>query len=706
MNEEYYVGRVQSVIFANAPFYIVRAIVVSEKSAKSTSVKGNFIGGVHPGTVVVFRAKTVKDPKHGESLQITQIPVSSSLLKGDALLKFKEWLPNPQERLTLDTLSSLAEAGLNPKQINLVLPEVLSNPNVLTENPWKFVLKGIPFKVADQFASFNKVRFEAFQADNIDRVIGAIYSVLLQTLKEGNCYVGSSTLFIEVNKLANITDPDVIKHALAKMNKDGNLIIDQVKDSKAYCLYLPTYYNMEKDVASLLTDPSRRRNPALFTDAEVQAFCDYPLTPEQISAIRLGVREPVSILTGLPGTGKTTTVKTLCRILQHLGENVLLVAPTGIAAKRMEAVTGIKATTIHRAFAAGGKEQEKNFSDYTGLKKETDGYSNADLPPLDPTLDPWGYGPLHKRPESVLIVDESSMIDLHLAWRMLRGISLSCRVIFVGDVAQLPPVGAGLVLRDMIEANVSPKTYLNKTFRQEEGSSVIQVAHDIHNGKVPTLGKEYSGEATEFHNRLSLEAVTDQIINVCHELKENNIDFHVMSPTHHGDAGVTAINKALRDALNPPHALSHKPLRVGDDEVRVGDRVMITKNDYDLEVFNGDIGVLNSIEKGGVEVLFYNGANATIVQIPTERISNLLRLAYATTVHKAQGQEYHTIVMPLMPEFGSFGLSRNLVYTAVTRAKNRVILVGDRQALAMAVSNGHGVQRNSRLKERLLECVK
>lgn len=702
MSEQYYVGRVQAVIFTNAPFYIVRALVVGEKSAKSIAVKGNFVGGIRPGSIIVFRGKELKDPKHGESLQVTQCPVSSALLKGDAQIKLKEWMPDAQERLMLDTLSTLSDAGLNAKLINLILPDVLATPNILSENPWKFVLKGVPFKVADQFASYNKVKFEAFQADNIDRVIGAVYSVLLQALKDGNCYLGSTALFMEVGKLAGITDPDAIKQALAKMKKENSIVIDPVKDSKTYSLYLPSYYNMEMDVANGLTDKGRRNNPAHFTDEEVQSFCSYPLTKEQISAIRLGVREPVSILTGLPGTGKTTTVKTLCKVLQYLGENVLLVAPTGIAAKRMEAVTGIKATTIHRAFGAGGDgDKDKLFADYSGIKKEQDGSINSDLPPIDPSLDPWFYGPNHKRPESVLIIDEASMIDLHLAWRMLRGISTTCRIIFVGDIAQLPPVGAGNVLKDMIASKSIPTTDLRTIFRQEAGSSVMKVSHDIHNGVMPTLGIENSGEATEFHNRPTLDSVTDQIINICQELKDNNIDFHVMSPTHHGEAGVTALNKALRDALNPSSHHSTKPLRVGDDEVRIGDRVMITKNDYDLEVFNGDIGVLNSIEKGGVEVLFYNGANATLVQIPTQRISNILRLAYATTVHKAQGQEYHTIVMPLMTEFGNFGLSRNLLYTAVTRAKNKVILVGDKQALAIAVSNGQGLQRNSRLRERL-----
>lgn len=706
MSEEYYVGRVQTVIFTNAPFYIVRALVVGEKTSKVTSVKGNFVGGVRPGTIIVFRAKVVKDPKHGESLQMTQCPVSSRLLKGDALAKLKEWLPDEKERLVLDTISTLADAGLNAKLINLILPDVIENPDILAENPWKFVLKGVPFKVADQFASYNKVTFSAFQADNIDRVVGAIYAVLLQALKEGNCYLGSTPLFMEVGKLAGLTDPYVIKQALAKMGTEKSIVIDPIKDTKTYCLYLPAYYDIEQEVAHYLTTTSRRRNPALFTDEEVQSFCTYPLTSEQISAIRLGVREPVSILTGLPGTGKTTTVKTLCKILQHLGEHVLLVAPTGIAAKRMEAVTGIKATTIHRAFGAGGEEKEKTFADYTGIKKEQDGSINSDLPPIDPSLDPWIYGPNKKRPESVLIIDEASMIDLHLTWRMFRGISQNCRVIFVGDTAQLPPVGAGNVLKDMIASKAIPMTDLRTIFRQQAGSSVIQVAHDIHNGVMPTFGIEGSGEDTEFHNRPTLDSVTDQIINVCQELKDNKIDFHVMSPTHHGEAGVTALNKALRDALNPASSHIHKPLRVGDDEVRIGDRVMITKNDYDLEVFNGDIGVLNSIEKGGVEVLFYNGAHVTLVQIPTERIGNLLRLAYATTVHKAQGQEYHTIVMPLMTEFGNFGLTRNLLYTAVTRAKNKVILVGDKQALAIAVSKGQGIQRNSQLETKLADIIK
>jgi exodeoxyribonuclease V alpha subunit len=292
-------------------------------------------------------------------------------------------------------------------------------------------------------------------------------------------------------------------------------------------------------------------------------------------------------------------------------------------------------------------------------------------------------------------VDEASMVDLHLMWRLLRGISPSCRVVLVGDTAQLPPVGAGFVLKEIIESDLIPRVHLEDIFRQGEGSGVVRSAHDIYRGVVPTGCSDYN-----FKELRNNDYVLEEIIKVCKELKLDGVDFHVMSPTHHGVLGVTRLNKELRSVLNPRN-INKNTLKVGKDEIREGDRVMVTKNDYNLDVFNGDIGVVHLISKSGVEVVLKGTKKEILVEIPRNRVGSLLRLAYCTTVHKAQGQEYHTIVMPMVIEHGRTLLKRSLYYTAITRATDKVFVFGDLDSIEVSVSNDTTNNNLCGLKNRL-----
>ena len=511
---------------------------------------------------------------------------------------------------------------------------------------------------------------------------------------KGNTFLEANNVFADVSTLTGSEDAQEIASAIKFMKDCGKLVIE--KHGRSNGIFHPSYHRMEKEVSEDLTDPQRRCTDTEYTDDYIRSFSRFGLTDTQVEGIRKGLTESVSIVTGLPGTGKTTILNTLCKILQTEKQSVLLVAPTGIASKRASDVTGLEASTIHRAFGAGISYHESSTgllaSEYAGIVKSAE--DKAESPLSDPLKEPLEYGSYNERTESVVIIDESSMVDLHLLWRILQGVSLSTRVVLVGDVEQLPPVGVGFPLRDLIDAEVLPRTHLTTVFRQGEGSDVVNGAHAIHRGERP----EYKGDL-QFVKITSSKRIQEEVVRICKELHDEGTDFHVISPTHHGDAGVTALNKALRPVLNPN--LTHlKSLRVGDDEIRVNDKIMITQNDYELEVFNGDIGHIVQINSVSV-VLQVKGSINTLVEIPTDRVRSLVRLSYATTVHKSQGQEYHTVVIPMTRSHGHFLLKRSLVYTGITRAKVRVILVGDPSALDLAIRNKDENGKLSRLKYRL-----
>ena len=722
MADKIYVASVTSIIFNNNAYYIVKARVADESKTTLLSVKGNLIGNnltgqVRVGSIILFKgSEPVKDKTGSMTITATQSCVNPKHLKGEAKNRFNEWV-EAKDRGLFDVFALLIESGLPSSLVTHIAPEILQNSDILSTNPWKFVCKGVPFEVADNFARFTSSN-PNIDFHHPDRISGAIYAFLIKNSRE-HCY-GILTDLYKALEEWNIHDGMAISIAIRDLVKSNEVHVENIsEDSNTKAIFLKSYYNMEVDCSQLLSSPLRRRASVFLSDVEIQNHCSYPLTTEQIQAIHLGLKEPVSLITGLPGTGKTTTLKTLCKILIEQGERVLLVAPTGIAAKRIESVTSIPAFTIHRAFGAGlvaDQNKDKPISDYNGLRKDLETEPTLNVPNLDPTKEVWAFsgGSKGRRKESVLIIDESSMLDLHLLWRVLKGVSDACRLVFVGDVQQLPPVSAGFTFRDMLESNVIPKTELKTIFRQGAGSSIAMACYDIHQEKMPRLEAEgffenqtdpSKKEGIEFQTRSVADAVADQIVEICLGLKEEMLDFHVVSPIWGKEAGVSELNKRLREALNPVDGLT--PIyKSGNDELRVGDRVTMVKNDYDLLVYNGDIGVLTTIEKDNLIVIFddFKG-NGNLVEIPKKKATELLRLAYATTVHKAQGLEYDVIVMPVLHEFGNI-LQKNLVYTAITRAKKRVYLVGNKKALEGALTNNKSLLRRGKLKERLISSVK
>jgi exodeoxyribonuclease V alpha subunit len=398
-------------------------------------------------------------------------------------------------------------------------------------------------------------------------------------------------------------------------------------------------------------------------------FVDEQLSGEQRSAIEMALTNPVSVLTGGPGTGKTTCLKALITSLETQSMKYALASPTGRAAKRLSEATGRPARTIHRLL------------EYSPVE----GFKHNDENPLD--LD-------------FLVVDEASMLDLLLTNNLLKAVQPGTRILFVGDVDQLPSVGAGDVLRDLIDSQIVPVTRLSTIFRQAANSKIITNAHLINQGKFPDFSRN-EGDFFLFPAE-DATAAADWIIQIVTERIPQKFgfdalhDIQVMAPIYRGPAGVTLLNDRLQEKLNPPG--NHKPeRRLFGTSFRLGDKVMQTQNNYDKDVYNGDIGFIQSMDliEQNLTVNF-DGRSVAFDWSEADQLS----LAYAISVHKAQGSEFPVVVMPVVTQHYTM-LQRNLLYTAITRARKLCVLAGSRRAVTMAVRNNKVTQRFTALEWRL-----
>ncbi len=690
----FYVAKVMGQVFANAPYYVLRCVVHSESKSEAKTIKGKIIGNTERDSIIIFEGKEIQENYQGQMkpvIEVLRSPIDPALLKGNALTEWQKH-SSPEKNKTYSIASSLVSCGIAPKILNSIWSIISKNPQEILDNAWLLVDYGIPFKTADQIAL--TLNPDSYDSKNPNRMKACVKEAIHQSVLDGNCYLDSKSIFENVLSNTGETDPNKIALLIKEMVNDKQLIIEKAIHGNA--IYLPNMHRMETDVVSYLLNPHRRKGQRE-TISFIKSHSKYDLTSDQIEAIQRGLEEPISIVSGLPGTGKTTILSVLCSILKERKESLLLVAPTGIASKRLASVVKMDAMTIHRAFGAGGQDDDKSvLSTYEGLIRDTDTSVGSTLS-RDNTREHWNYTPANPRQETILIVDEASMVDLHLLWRLLRGVTNNCRIIFVGDVAQLPPVGAGFTLADMMASKVIPSVHLTKIFRQGEGSGVVVASHDVYNGLVPTSNNEFI-----FLNNYSNHDILQTLKDISFELEEEGVDYHIISPTHHGDLGCTNLNKVLRAKLNP--TISTAVLRIGNDEIRENDKVMITQNDYDLGVFNGDLGKVFTIRKDSVDIILRSGMGASsMVSIPKDKVASLMRLAYATTVHKSQGQEYQVILMPLVREFGASLIQRNLIYTAITRAKQKAYLIGDVDALALGVANTNTKLKYSRLRDKLIQ---
>lgn len=596
---------------------------------------------------------------------------------------------------------------------------------VLGANPWELVrVDGITFQQADEIAT----RL-GLDTDNPNRLKGAVIYACKNQRSFGHLYMTTGQLYAEVQALVSSVPPDVFGKVVAECHRDKLLVIDREARPGSKAVYDPWSWKMERDSADMLymrtqtasldseirqyikdlgrvgpaTEAVAKRDGVTLQEVVEAAVDEWGTSTNLVlsQAQRRGVinalSTPVSILTGLPGTGKTTCLRAVVSILKDMGIRFLLCAPTGIAAKNLGARTSAHASTIHRAFSAKGSSDSKREATYAGVVGE------ADSPLSGSEQDEeWGYGPGNYYPADVVVVDEASMLDQHLLYRLLTCTKPDCRLVIVGDAAQLPSVGPGNVLRDLLSSKKFPVVSLTEIYRQKDTSGIVFAAHSIHRGEVPDV------TAPDFRlvHLSNEEAVADAIVQLASKLylqrtSGQAVNFQILSPRHAGAVGVTTLNARLRDLLNPG-GQGAQEIHIGDSTIREDDRIMVIKNDYQLGVFNGDIGKVSRIDRKAKEVeLKIFGDPEQKVVVPIKNVGNLIRLAYACTVHKAQGLEYDVIIMPVVDSF-RHQLQRNLLYTAVTRAKKRVILVGTPSALRVSVLNDSEDQRNTLLKDRLL----
>lgn len=535
---------------------------------------------------------------------------------------------------------------------------VKTNPYKLADDIW-----GIGFKTADTIAS--KMGYEK---NDLRRLKSGVTYTLSHMAEEGNVYAEEEQLVKSAIELLD-ADEAPVRQAISEMLQSEDLIAD------AEAIYMPPFYYAEVGTANRLNKLLDCVEGSLFNiipDISViskQTGVEYDEV--QAEAIREAVSSKVMVLTGGPGTGKTTTTQGIIAALKAMGLRILLAAPTGRAAKRMSEATGMEAKTIHRLLEYNPK----------------DGYKRNDDNPLE---------------GDALIVDECSMIDLLLMNNLMKAIPAGMRLVLVGDIDQLPSVGAGNVLRDIIDSKRIPVIRLTRIFRQAQESRIVMSAHAINKGVFPDTS---NGKNTDFFfiQQENPEQAVDTIVKLVKErlpnaYKRPTSDIQVLTPMQRGVVGAANLNMALQTVLNPGQV----SLNRSGYSFRQGDRVMQLRNNYDKEVFNGDLGYIERVDMED-RTLFVCFDGRTVEYDVSEL--DELTLAYATTIHKSQGSEYPIVVMPVLMTHYVM-LQRNLIYTGITRAKKICVLVGTKKALSFAIRNLSVLKRNTKLKERLnaLEC--
>ena len=541
---------------------------------------------------------------------------------------------------------------------------------------------GVDFAVADAIAISM-----GFGGDDPCRLRAAIEYELAHNAGNGHVFLPREKLLAATAQLVAV-DTDMVETALDKLI-DSFAVVEKPIANVRGC-YLPRMYQAETFVAqrllSMLRTPVEQFRQVDKTIDAIEKEQGVSYAPLQRQAVRMAAEGGVLLLTGGPGTGKTTSLRGIVALYRRMGLDVALLAPTGRAAKRLGEVTDCDAQTIHRALGM-------SYNDLTGqaaFKKN-------------------GSDPLEAH---AVIVDEMSMVDLELMQALLEALRPGCRLVLVGDPDQLPSVGAGNVLGDLLRSTVVPTVSLTQVFRQAEQSAIIRNAHAVNMGQPPQLDSN-QGDFF-FLCRRSPDRLVQTVVELCRDRLPRNMNIpaeqiQVLSPTRKGACGTAALNRALQAALNPPSPQKRQK-QWGDVTFRVGDRVMQTKNNYDVlwekddgtagsGIFNGDVGVIQDIDSSGeLIVLRFDDRTATY----TADLLSQLDMAYAITVHKSQGSEYPAVILVSAPAAPSL-MVRGVLYTAITRARRLLILVGDDAVPARMAENDRQQRRYSGLRRRLKE---
>jgi exodeoxyribonuclease V alpha subunit len=704
-------GEVERVTYENEQtgFRVLR--VGQVKGRGSIAVVGRF-PAVGPGTRVRVTGDFVNDPRHGEQFRAdTLVPVEPDTLVGLERYLGSGLIPGIGpgfakrivETFGLDALKVLDESperlaevpGLGERRIEeirkkwasqraissimLVLQTHGASPalasrihdrygeraaEIVQRHPYRLALdvRGVGFKTADRIA-----RSLGIAGDHPERAQAGLLHVVESLAGEGHVALPRASLVEKTAAMLEI-DGAHVEAAIDALWASGRIVVE------GDLVFSARLHAAEKDVADhlsrLLGSPSR---PLGGLDTALSAFeesAKVTLAPEQRRAVEAAANDKVVVVTGGPGVGKTTIVRAILSVFERARLSVRLAAPTGRAAKRLSEATGRPASTLHRLL-------------------EYDPRLRAFQRSLDKPID-----------TDAVIVDEASMIDVELAAALLAAVPPAARLVIVGDVDQLPSVGPGAVLRDVIDSRSVPTVRLDRIFRQAEESRIVANAHAILRGEMPESAAADAPNADFFvvqrrdpdeSARTLLELVTQRIPRRFGLAPRD--DVQVLTPMHRGPVGTTALNAALQAALNP----TGPKLERRGQAYRAGDKVMQTKNDYEREVFNGDLGVVTRVDAAEERLVVRFDDREVVYE---DGDLDLLTLAYATSIHKSQGSEYPAVVVPLLTTHFVM-LSRNLVYTAVTRARRLCVLVADPRALRLAVGEIRREERSTRLAERL-----
>ena len=563
--------------------------------------------------------------------------------------------------------------------------------NVVNENPYKLSedIYGIGFKTADSIA-----RSMGIEENSSYRIEAGLKYVMMQSSNDGHCFLPKEELIRETSSVLQV-EVELIEEAIQGLVfKENFHIVNELDKTIVY--YMP-FHVAENNVARKLVDLSRVEFDEIEVDIQniirrIEKEEDMEFHGKQLTAIEESVEQGVVVITGGPGTGKTTTINAIIKVFEELELKVVLAAPTGRAAKKMSETTGKESKTIHRLLGFSFMEEDMGFN------KDEDSPIEGD----------------------VIIIDESSMVDILLMNNLLKAIDGGTRVILVGDIDQLPSVGAGNVLRDIISSEAIKVVMLDKIFRQAEESMIVVNAHRINKGEQPILNEK--GKDFFFLSKKDSKTTLDTVIDLNSQRLPNFYnydplkDIQVLTPMKKGDVGINSLNKKLQEVLNPLSD-GKKEKKIRDEIFREGDKVMQVRNNYNLEwerveegvglekgkgVFNGDFGFIESIDNEGktLQVIF---DDARLVEYDFKGLDEL-KLSYSITIHKSQGSEFPAVIIPV--HWGPpMLLTRNLIYTAITRARELVVLVGEERFLYMMVNNNRIIKRYSGLDKKIKEYI-
>lgn len=725
-------GILERIVYENEENgYVIARFTSREYGPEALTVVGNLMSA-SPGENLLLRGSWVNHPRYGRQFRIeeykTILPATvvgikkylgSGMIKGIGPVMASRIVSH----FDLDTLEIIENApeklrdvpGIGKKRVEMItkawqeqkeIKEVmlfLQSHNVSTnfavkiyktyedraitvvrENPYQLAedIYGIGFKTADTIADSLGI-----EKGSPSRLMSGIQYVLSQSADEGHVYLPQDKLIGKSAKMLDVDAAD-IEEALEMLRDRESVIIEEdVRQEKEAIpglvstfrsVYLAPFYYAETGVANrmaslLKTDPSRAISRVDESIAQLEKMKGIKFAEKQKEAIRKSLTSKVMILTGGPGTGKTTTLIGTIEFMEQLQLRVLLAAPTGRAAKRLSETTGREAKTIHRLL---------EYSPQDGKFKK----DQAD--PLD---------------ADVVVIDESSMMDLTLMNSLLKAVHPASTLILVGDIDQLPSVGAGNVLRDLIDSGAIEVVTLTEIFRQAQRSMIVTNAHRINKGQYPLLSGEKNRDFF-FIEEEDPEDVAAMVVDLVMRRLPDYYnydpidDIQVLCPMYRGTVGANSFNESLQAALNPDGVA----LPRGGRSFRSGDKVMQIRNNYDKEVFNGDIGRISSVDP--VDQIVTVTFPERVVEYDAADLNELV-FAYAITVHKSQGSEYNAVVVPLLTQHYMM-LQRNLLYTAITRAKKLVILVGTKKAIGMAIRNDKVAKRYTGLAKRLQDRLK